>query len=61
MQALIPAALTLYSMSCFLSMNVAGTMTAPILCRAMDRYQNWKLCFTTTRTLSPLVLPIDER
>ena len=49
-QALIIAALTRYSMSCFLSMKVAGTMMAPILWSATERYQNWMLCFTTTRT-----------
>lgn len=50
MHAFILAALTRYSTSCFLSMNVAGTITAPILCSATERYQNCQLCLTTMRT-----------
>ena len=39
--ALIEAPFRRYSRSCSLSMNVAGTMTAPSLARAVATNQNW--------------------
>ena len=39
--ALTPASSIRYDRSCSLSMKVAGTMTAPSLCRAVATNQNW--------------------
>ena len=41
MTALMPVPCRRYSRSCSLSMNVAGTMTAPSLARAVATNQNW--------------------
>ena len=41
MIALMEAPFKRYSRSCFLSMNVAGTMTAPSLASAVATNQNW--------------------
>ena len=61
MTALTLAALILYSMSCLVSMWVAGAAMAPILWRATMQNQNWYLCFRISMTTSPLPMPCERR
>ena len=61
MTALTSADLILYSMSCLVSMWVAGATIAPSLWRATMEYQNWYFCFRMSMTTSPLPIPCAAR
>ena len=44
-----------------MSWFVAGTATAPILCRAVMAHQNWACRLRMSRTRSPLRIPRDRK